>query len=98
MHDYVTQMKRQIQAYFAEAKRLSQGYAPTFDEYLSEPLVSSGHTLLIATSFVGMGDVVTEEAFQWVLSRGKMIRASELVGRVMNDIVAHEVRAGFFYG
>ena len=98
MHDYVTQMKRQIQAYFAEAKWLSQGYALTFDEYLSEALVSSGHTLLIATSFVGMGDVVTEEAFQWVLSRGKMIRASELVGRVMNDIVAHEVRAGFFYG
>ena len=41
---------------------------------------------------------MTEEAFQWVLGRGKVIRASELVGRVMNDIVAHEVRAGFFYG
>ena len=85
LHDYVTHLKRKIQSYFVEAKWLNQGYTPTFDQYLSNALVSSSHTVLIATSFVGMGDVVTQEVFQWVLSRLKMIRASELVGRLMND-------------
>ncbi|KAL6311109.1 hypothetical protein AAG906_025861 [Vitis piasezkii] len=83
-------MKRQIQAYFVEAKWLNQRYVPTFDEYISNALVSCCYTLLIATSFVGMGDVVTEEAFQWVLSRAKMIRASETICRLMDDLVSHE--------
>ena len=84
-------MKRQIQAYFIEAKWLNQRYVPTFDEYISNTLVSCGYTLLSATSFVGMGDVVTEEAFQWVLSHAKMIRASETISRLMDDLVSHEV-------
>ncbi|KAL6314743.1 hypothetical protein AAG906_027090 [Vitis piasezkii] len=83
-------LKRQIQAYFIEAKWLNQRYVPTFDEYISNALVSCCYTLLIATSFVGMGDVVTEEAFQWVLSRAKMIRASETICRLMDDLVSHE--------
>ena len=91
MHDYVTQMKRQFQAYFIEAKWLNQLYTPTFDEYMSNALVSCGYTSLIATSFVGMGDVVTEEAFHWVLCRAKMIRASETICRLMDDLVSHEV-------
>ena len=70
---------------------------PTFDEYFSTAMVSSGYSLLIATSSVGMGDVVTEEAFQWVLSRSEIIRASEIICRLMDDIVSHEVYIRFFY-
>ena len=90
-------MKMQFQAYFTEAKWLNQGYEPTFDEYLSNAMVSTGYSLLIATSFVGMGDVVTEEAFQWVLGRPKMSRASEIICRLMDDTVSHEVYIRFFY-
>ena len=89
-------MKRQVQSYFVEAKWLNQGYTPTFDEYLSNALVSSCHTVLIAASLVGMGDIVTEVAFQWLLDQGKMIRASEIVGRLKDDIVSHEVYIRFF--
>ena len=53
--------------------------------------------MLITASLVGMGDVVTEEAFQWLLGHGKMIRASELVGRLMDDIVSNEVYIRLFY-
>ena len=70
---------------------------PTFDEYFSTAMVSSGYSLLIATSSVGMGDVVTEEAFQWVFSRSEIIRASEIICRLMDDIVSHEVYIRFFY-
>lgn len=97
LNDHATQMKRQTQSYFVEAKWLNQGYTPTFDEYLSNALLSSCHTVIIATSLVGMGDIVRQEALQWVLDRPKIIKASELIGRIMNDIVSHEVHIRFFY-
>ncbi|KAL6314066.1 hypothetical protein AAG906_011801 [Vitis piasezkii] len=83
-------IKRQIQAYFVEAKWLNQEYTPTLDEYMSNALVSSGYSMLITTSFVGMGDIATKEAFDWVFSDPKMVRASSIIGRLMDDIVSHE--------
>ena len=43
------------------------------------------------TSFVGMGNVVTRDSFEWLFSDPKMVKASEVVGRLMNDIVSHKV-------
>ena len=84
-------MKKQIQSYFVEAKWSNQGYIPTFDEYMSNGVVSGCCSLLIATSFVGMGDIVTKESFQWVLSRPTMIGASQIICRLMDDMASHEV-------
>ncbi|CBI20476.3 (-)-germacrene D synthase [Vitis vinifera] len=83
-------IQRQIQAYFVEAKWLNQEYTPTLDEYMSNALVSSGYSMLITTSFVGMGDIATKEAFDWVFSDPKMVRASSVICRLMDDIVSHE--------
>ncbi|NP_001268015.1 (-)-germacrene D synthase-like [Vitis vinifera] len=83
-------MKKQIQSYFVEAKWSNQGYIPTFDEYMSNGVVSGCCSLLIATSFVGMGDIVTKESFQWVLSRPTMIGASQIICRLMDDMASHE--------
>ncbi|KAL6314594.1 hypothetical protein AAG906_026934 [Vitis piasezkii] len=83
-------MKKQIQSYFVEAKWLNQGYIPTFDEYMSNGVVSVCCSLLIATSLVGMGDIVTKESFQWVLSHPKMIGASEIICRLMDDMATHK--------
>ncbi|KAL6314157.1 hypothetical protein AAG906_011899 [Vitis piasezkii] len=83
-------MKRQIHSYFVEAKWLNQEYTPTLDEYMSNGLESSGYPMLITTSFVGMGDIATKEAFDWVFSYPKMVRASSIIGRLMDDIVSHE--------
>ncbi|KAL6311112.1 hypothetical protein AAG906_025864 [Vitis piasezkii] len=83
-------MKKQIQSYFVEAKWSNQGYIPTFDEYMSNGVVSGCCSLLSATSFVGMGDIVTKESFQWVLSRPTMIGASQIICRLMDDMASHE--------
>ena len=91
LHDYVTQLKRQVQAYLLEAKWLKQEYIPRMEEYMSNALVSSAYSMLTTTSFLGMGDIVTKEAFDWVFSDPKMIRASNVIGRLMDDIVSHEV-------
>ncbi|KAJ9671618.1 hypothetical protein PVL29_025364 [Vitis rotundifolia] len=83
-------LKRQVQAYLLEAKWLKQEYIPTMEEYMSNGLVTGGCSILTTTSFVGMGDIVTKEAFDWVFSDPKMIRASNVIIRLMDDIVSHE--------
>ncbi|XP_024044718.1 (-)-germacrene D synthase-like [Citrus clementina] len=83
-------MKNQVKHYFFEAKWYHQNYIPTVDEYMTVALISSGHPNLSAISFVGMGDIVTKESFEWLFSNPRSIRASCAVGRLMNDMVSHK--------
>ena len=61
------------------------------DEYMTVALVTSAYPMLSTTSFVGMGDIVTKESFEWLFSNPRSIRASSAVGRLMNDMVSHKV-------
>ena len=47
--------------------------------------------MLTTTSFVGMGDIATKEAFDWAFSHPNMVRTSCIICRLMDDIVSHEV-------
>ncbi|KAJ0103672.1 hypothetical protein Patl1_04408 [Pistacia atlantica] len=87
-------MKILVRNFFNEAKWCDKKYVPTIEEYLSVALLTSGHLTLAATSFVGMGDVVTEESFEWVLSNPKIVKASAIIGRLMNDIAGHKQKRG----
>ena len=84
-------MKNQVRAYFDEAKWFHQKYIPTMDEYMRIACVSSGYSTLATTLLVGMGDIVTNDCFEWVFSNPKMVRASAVVSRLMDDIVSHKV-------
>ncbi|XP_059428039.1 (-)-germacrene D synthase-like isoform X2 [Corylus avellana] len=83
-------MKNQVRAYFQEAKWFHKKHIPTMDEYMRTALVTTGYNMLATTSLVGMGDVVTQDAFEWLFKNPKMIRASEVVCRLMDDIVSHK--------
>ncbi|KAK7822081.1 putative terpene synthase 2 [Quercus suber] len=83
-------MKKLVQAYFVEAKWLNEGYIPTMDEYMSNALKSSGYPTVITISFVGMGDIVTQEAFEWVSQEPKIVKAASTISRLMDDIVSQE--------
>ncbi|KAG6685677.1 hypothetical protein I3842_12G123700 [Carya illinoinensis] len=82
------EMKNQVQAYFVEAKWFNEKYVPTFEEYMNNALVSCGYSALTTLSFVGMGDIATKEAFDWVFSHPRMVKASEIINRLMDDIVS----------
>ena len=84
-------MKIQIRAYFQEAKWFHQQYTPTMEEYLPLALVTSGYVMLSTTCFVGMGNIVTRDSFEWVFSDPKMVKASAVLSRLMDDIVSHKV-------
>ena len=74
-----------------EAKWFHKQHIPTMDEYMEVALVSSGYPLLATTSFVWMGDTVTKNSFDWVSSNPKIVRASSVVARLMDDVVSHKV-------
>jgi (-)-germacrene D synthase len=84
-------MKNQIRAYFHEAKWFHKNHIPTMDEYMRIALVSSGSSMLATTALVGMGDIVTKDAFEWLFSDPKVLKASTVIFRLMDDIVTHEV-------
>ncbi|CAK9136867.1 unnamed protein product [Ilex paraguariensis] len=85
-------MKKLIRAYFEEAKWFNEGYAPTMEEYMKVALVSSGYMMLSTTCIVGMGELATNEAFDWVSSEPLIVRASSTIARLMDDVAGHEVR------
>ena len=84
-------MKRLVWAYFDEAKWFHQNYIPTMEEYMHVALKSSGLPMLTTISFLGMGDIVTKKAFDWTFINPKIITASSIIGRLMDDMKSHKV-------
>ncbi|KAL6311315.1 hypothetical protein AAG906_025533 [Vitis piasezkii] len=79
-----------VRAYFHEAKWFHEGRIPTMEEYMRIALVTSGYYMLTTMSFIGMGEIVTKEAFDWVISDPKIITASAVICRLMDDISSHK--------
>ncbi|XP_040988312.1 (-)-germacrene D synthase-like [Juglans microcarpa x Juglans regia] len=90
VHYAIEAMKNQVRAYHHEAKWFHQKSIPTMDEYMPPALVSSGYPMLATTSLVGMGELVTKDSFEWLFSGPKIVTASTMVARLLNDIVSHK--------
>ena len=85
-------MKDIVRNYFWEAKWCHEQHVPTMEEYMPVALVTSAYKMLATTSFVGMGEIVTIQAFEWLFTDpNKMVQASLLICRLMNDTVSHKV-------
>ncbi|MED6218710.1 hypothetical protein PIB30_029033 [Stylosanthes scabra] len=86
----IKELQKTIQAYMTEAKWLKNNYTPTMAEYIQTSAISSGYPVLITISFIGMGDLATEDIFKWVTSKPKLVKASAIIARIMDDIVSNE--------
>ena len=84
-------MKLLVRAYFDEAKWFHQNYIPTMEEYMNLALRTSGYSMLTTMSFLGMGDIVTKEAFDWSFRNPKIITASSVICRLVDDMRSHKV-------
>ncbi|KAI5333888.1 hypothetical protein L3X38_024020 [Prunus dulcis] len=82
-------MKCQVRGYSDEAKWLHQKYTPTMDGYMAVALGTS-YMMLSTTSFIGMGDIVTKESLDWVLSDPKIVNSLSILGRLMDDMKSHK--------
>ncbi|KAG6663416.1 probable sesquiterpene synthase [Carya illinoinensis] len=83
-------MKIMVRAYFDEAKSFHAKHIPSLEEYMRVGLVTSGYPMLTIMSFLGMGEIVTEETFVWAFSDPKIITASSVIGRLSDDIKSHK--------
>ncbi|PPS10669.1 hypothetical protein GOBAR_AA09971 [Gossypium barbadense] len=71
-------MKQQSQVFFVEAKWFHENYIPTMEESMPIALLSCGY-------------LITKETFNWAVNEPKIIRASNIICRLMSDIVGHKV-------
>ncbi|XP_031285453.1 (-)-germacrene D synthase-like [Pistacia vera] len=78
-----------VQAYYDEAKWFNQGYVPTFEEYMTVALETSGVELFISLAYLGMDDA-TKEDLDWLWSNPKLVRGSKVIVRLVDDIVTHK--------
>ncbi|EXB79429.1 (-)-germacrene D synthase [Morus notabilis] len=64
----------------------------TMEEYMLIGLQNAGSFMLIAMTFIGMGDIVTLDCMNWIVGdpEPKIVRAMSVIGRVMNDIAYHK--------
>ncbi|XP_010258444.1 PREDICTED: (-)-germacrene D synthase-like [Nelumbo nucifera] len=83
-------MRKQARAYLVEAKWFFQGHIPIVEEYMDVALISTSYPLLAVASFVGMGEIATKEAFDWVSNLPNLVKNSSIICRLMDDIMTHE--------
>ncbi|KAH1121334.1 hypothetical protein J1N35_004494 [Gossypium stocksii] len=79
-----------VNNYQAEVKWSHDGYVPTFEEYMSIATKTSTYDVMITISFIGMGKMAAIEAFKWLRKEPKSMKALDVIGRLMNDIVSHK--------
>ncbi|KAM0837933.1 hypothetical protein ACQ4PT_061319 [Festuca glaucescens] len=81
-----------IQAYTKELKWRDENYVPkTLDEHLEVSARSSGgFTLTSASLFAGVGDIVSNDTFEWVLSYPQLFKSFDIFVRFSNDIVSSQ--------
>ncbi|KAG4122848.1 hypothetical protein ERO13_D11G293700v2 [Gossypium hirsutum] len=82
--------KQVSESYFVEAKWYNENYIPTMEEYMRNAVVSFAYIMANIASFIGMGDFVTPEIFNWASNNPKIIYASSIVGRLMDDVASHK--------
>ncbi|PRQ22026.1 putative lyase [Rosa chinensis] len=83
-------MKKLFENYFLEAKWLHQKHIPTMDDYMSLALMTTGYPLLITTAFVGMGNIATQDSFDWLATYPKAVKGAAIICRLMDDIADHK--------
>lgn len=88
---FKSQTEIMVDAYLQEASWYAQDMFPEVDIRKELSVVkSSGYPELSCASFIGMGEVATKEAFDWVTSIPKIVRASAEICRFTDDIYSIE--------
>ncbi|KAF7140195.1 hypothetical protein RHSIM_Rhsim06G0194900 [Rhododendron simsii] len=83
-------VKDMTRGYLAEAKWYHEGYVPSFEEYMPTAMLSGGQQALAITFLVGMGELATKEALDWLYTDPLIVQGASVVGRLMDDVVGHE--------
>ncbi|XVF69192.1 hypothetical protein PTKIN_Ptkin11bG0060700 [Pterospermum kingtungense] len=82
-------IKKLVRTYHIQARWTHERILPPFEEYLENGIVSMGMILSVALVMMGM-DEADEDAYQWVNSDAKILRAMAGITRLYNDMQSNE--------
>ncbi|CAA2980660.1 vetispiradiene synthase 2-like [Olea europaea subsp. europaea] len=82
-------LKELVRSYYVEAKWFIEGYLPPFSEYMSNALITSTCVYHTTTSLLGIKSV-TKEEFEWLSNKPKILMASLIICRLVDDIATYE--------
>ncbi|CAN0896599.1 Probable terpene synthase 3 [Linum grandiflorum] len=80
-----------MKAYLEEQRWYEEGVVPSLEEYRKLSAVSTYYLTIMTSALSGMGDLASEEVFDWVMSEPDILFASGDQCRLMDDIVTHQV-------
>ncbi|XP_076890216.1 alpha-copaene synthase-like [Bidens hawaiensis] len=75
-------------SYHQEAEWRHIGEVPSFEAYMKIGRFTSAYDILSKSALIGMGEIVTQDVIVWYESDPKMLIATELIGRIENDVVS----------
>nr|XP_009762844.1 PREDICTED: probable 5-epi-aristolochene synthase 4 [Nicotiana sylvestris] len=84
----IERMKEVVRNYNVESIWFIEGYMPPISEYLSNALATTTYYYLATTSYLGMK---TEHDFEWLSKNPKILEASVIICRVIDDTATYEV-------
>nr|A0A140KFG9.1 RecName: Full=Hedycaryol synthase; AltName: Full=(2E,6E)-hedycaryol synthase; AltName: Full=Terpene synthase 1; Short=CbTps1 [Camellia brevistyla]BAU68096.1 hedycaryol synthase [Camellia brevistyla] len=91
VHHSKEAFKEIVRSYEIEAEWFKEGYVASFEEYMKNALVTSTGRLHTTSCFMGLeADVATTEAFEWILTKPKMVAASGAIGRLVDDVMSND--------
>ncbi|OMP04631.1 hypothetical protein COLO4_09457 [Corchorus olitorius] len=73
-----------------EAKWVHEKKVPTMEEFMQVGLITSTIPLLSVVSLLGLGNFAIKDVFDWVLNYPKLVTASSIIYRFIDDIITHE--------
>ncbi|CAL5003852.1 unnamed protein product [Urochloa decumbens] len=80
-----------VQASTQEIKWHDEHYVPkTIDEHLKISRATVGGFQVACSSFVGMGDIITKEILDWLLTYPELLKCFSTIARLCNDIKSTE--------
>lgn len=87
------QLKIAMKAYLQEAEWSNTGHVPSYEEYIEVGMSSTSGEVLLAITFIAMGDVAChgDEIYEWLRSRPKLTHALLAKSRLRDDISTYKV-------
>ncbi|CAE5959669.1 unnamed protein product [Arabidopsis arenosa] len=86
----IEECKRVMRNNLKLAKWASTGHLPSFDEYLDVAGVEIAIYFTLAGILMGMENICKKEAYEWLKSRDKLVRALTEKTRLLNDMHGFE--------
>ncbi|RLN05636.1 beta-sesquiphellandrene synthase-like [Panicum miliaceum] len=84
-------LKVLVRANCQEIKWRDQHYVPkTINEHLEISRATVGGFQVACSSFVGMGDIITKEILDWLLTYPELLKCFSTIARLSNDIKSTE--------